>query len=209
MMNDRPTIETAELGHTFLDSELKDHCKVIVGGIAWPGNQPGFGVVLALDAQKYYEGGHIILLDEVESCNLGELIRKCKALNLEYRPKFWSGDNKNAAAGKFMLDNHDNTRFWVSHSSVLDMEQPYSFMLPTLKDLLRDDNRRLFLKSSIIAGHLGTIKDEDVASLQVGDHPAIEALASAVCELKNDSLWWPKPPPRQGDTPGHLRPMGF
>jgi len=208
MMNDRPTIETAELGHTFLDSELKDQCKVIVGGIAWPGKQPGFGVILALDAQKYYEGGHIILLDEVESFRLGELIRKCEGLNLKYRPKFWSGDNKNAAAGKFMLDSQSNSPFWVSHSSILDLEQPYSYTLTIIQDLLRDGSRRLFLKSSTISGHLGTIKQEDVASLQVGDLPAIEALAFAVCELKDDSLWWPKPPPRQ-DKPGHSYPMGF
>jgi len=201
-------VKTADLGHPFTDEDLKEHCKVVVGGIAWPGRQAGFGVILALDINRHWQGGRIYLLDEVKSSGLGELIRMCEGLDLKYHPKFWSGDNKNASAGKFMLDNQNNSRFWVSHSSVLDLEQPYPYVLATLKDLLRDDNRRLFLKSSIIAGHLGTIKPEDVASLQVGDHPAIEALAFAVCELKNDSRWWPKPPPRQ-DKPGHAYSKGF
>ena len=205
-MNDRPTIEAADLGHTFLDSELKDHCKVIVGGVAWPGKQPGFGAVLALDDEEYYEGGHIILLEEVESFDLGELIRKCEALNLKYGLESWSGDGKNTAAGNFMLENQNT--FWVGHSSVIDMDQPYSYMLPTLKDLLRDDSRRLFLQSGTIAGQLGNFIPEDVASLQLGDHPAIEALTFAVCELKDDATWWPKPSPKQ-EKMAAAYPMGF
>jgi len=208
MIDEPVTIETAKLGHTFVGNELKDQCKAIIGGIAWPGKQAGFGVILALDIDEHWQGGRIYLLDEVESWDLGELIRKCEALNLKYKPKFWSGDDENAAAGKFMLDRQSKSRFSLIHSSVIDMEQSYSYMLTILKDLLRDDNRRLFLKAGIISGHLGTIKPEDGACLQVGDHPGIEALACAVEELKDDARWWPPEPPRH-EKPAASYPMGF
>ena len=210
-MDEPVDIETAELGHTFADSELKDQCKVIMGGIAWPGKEAGYGVILALGINEHWQGGRIYLLDEVKSFDLGELILKCEALDLKYKPKYWSGDDKNAAAGQFMLDIQSKSRFWVSHSSVIDMDQPYPYMMATIKDLLRDDsgddNHRLNLKASVIFDHLGTIK-KDVVSLQLGDHPAIEALAFAVCELKDDALWWPKPLPRY-EKPASAYPMGF
>ncbi|MBM3302184.1 MAG: hypothetical protein FJY85_19815 [Deltaproteobacteria bacterium] len=41
---EQPTIETAPLGYTFTDQELAAQCRVVVGGIAWPGKRPGYGV---------------------------------------------------------------------------------------------------------------------------------------------------------------------
>jgi hypothetical protein len=210
-VRDETTIETAPLGHTFTDRELETQCRIIVGGIAWPGKRPGYGVILARDAREFWPGGHLILLDEVESWDLGDLIRRCLALGIKHKPRHWYGDHQNAAAGRFLL-NHRTTGqlkdFHILPSSVLDMPQAYPYMLATLKGLLHEDSRRLFLKGSKILADLGAIVPEDVPFMQIGEYPAIEALSFAVAELADDARWKPVKT-QHHQAPSVMHRMGF
>lgn len=54
------------------------------------------------------------------------------------------------------------------------------------------DSHRLFLKSSNILVDLSAIMPEEIPFMQIGEHPAIETLSFAVCELKQDSRWRPQ-----------------
>jgi hypothetical protein len=208
------TIETAPLGHTFTDKELQEQCAAIFGGVAWPGKHPGFAIVLALDTEEYLEGRHMHVLDEVESRDIGELIRRCTALDVKYKPKIWFGNDRNSAANRLIFDmmkqrqprqdtEQQRPGFSVLGSDLLDLETPYSFMLAMLKDLLNEECRRLFIKDSRVKGHLAQIdQDTDTSALAFGEYPAIEALAFVVCEAKDYE------PPKPEKNPYDRRPKG-
>jgi len=74
---------------------------------------------------------------------------------------------------------------------------------------LRKDSRRLFLKASKILADLGAIVPEEVPFAEIGEYPAVEALAFAVCELQDDSRWRSQREQRRYDPPTYMRPLGF
>ena len=74
---------------------------------------------------------------------------------------------------------------------------------------LREESRQLFLKASRIVADLSVIVPEEVWFMEIGEYPAIEALAFAVCELKDDSRWRPQREQRRYDPPTYMRPLGF
>jgi hypothetical protein len=176
-------LETAPLGHPFTAKELEAQCTQVVGGIGWPGKQPGAGVIVARSAEAFPDGCHLVLLDEVDAADIGDLIRKCRTLAAKYRPAWWVGHGKHAAAQRFLMETRQYD-FPVRPSALLEDPAPYPFMLATLKDLLRAGGRRLFLKGGAVVGHLSAIVPEDVPYLAVGAWPAVEALAAAVADLR-------------------------
>ncbi len=199
-----PNLETAPLGHPFTAKELEAQCTQIVGGLAWPGKQPGSGVIVARSAEAFPDGCHLVLLDEMDATDIGDLIRKCRTLGAKYRPAWWVGQGKHAAAQRFLTETRQYD-FHVRPSALLEDPAPYPFMLATLKDLLRAGGRRLFLKGSAVVGHLSAIVPEDVPYMAVGVCPSIEALAAAVADLRPyDDLEEPKE-----DWSRHHSPMMF
>lgn len=202
-------IKTAKLGE-FSHKELKEQCKAIYGGVAWPGEGPGFAVVIGTDKEKHFDSHDIYLLDEFESMDVRELVRQCGVLDFKYQPKRWIGDNKNDAADRFIremndefadevnenfLSESDRRRLYVCSTQILDMKCPYQFILAELKQLLNKERRQLFLKDSKIGDYLGGIEPSQISTLEFGAFPAIEALAFAVIEmrlLERQSEAWPE-----------------
>jgi len=212
MQTEPVTIETAALGHPFTERELESQCRAVVGGIAWPGKRPGYGVILARDVRDFWPGGHLILLDEVDSWDLGDLIRRCAALAVKYKPKFWVGDQQNAGAARFLMEHRGEgqaSAFYVHHSAVLDMPRMYPYILATIKGLLQEDTRRLFLKGSKILADLGAIVPEEIPFIEPGEYPAIEALGYVVAELESDARWRPVKERRHEQSLAVMHRMGF
>jgi hypothetical protein len=176
-------LETAPLGHPFTAKELEAQCTQVVGGIAWPGKQPGAGVIVARSAEDFAGGCHLVLLDEVDATDIGDLIRKCRMLATKYRPAWWVGHGKHTAAQRFLNETRQHD-FYVRPSALFEDPAPYPYMLAMLKDVLRAGGRRLFLKGSAVVGHLSAIVPEDVPYMAVGTCPAVEALAAAVADLR-------------------------
>ena len=194
----KPNFKTAELGHTFSHQELEIQCKGVHGGVSWPGKRPGFAVVIAMDSAKHLDSHDIYLLDEYESFRIRELVRQCGVLDYKYAPAMWIGDDKNGAADRFIdemnkdLKLPDSTHkqrrcFSLTSTSLLDMERPYPYILDTLKELLNSgqERRQLILKDSKVMRYLAEIEEADVAELELGSYPAIEALAFAVIEMRD------------------------
>ena len=202
-------IKTAKLGHPLSRAELAEQCKRIYGGVAWPGKNPGFAVVIAMGREKHFDKHDIYLLDEFESFDTRELVRQCGALDFKYRPDRWVGDTRNDAADRFIrelnaelatpddlqtlsvldfgrrvTDFSQRRRFSLASTAMLDMEQLYPYVLPQIKGLLDPDRRQLFLKGSKVADYLSGIEPGQIAELQLGDYPAVEALAFAVIEMR-------------------------
>ncbi len=186
---------TASLGTTFSQSILEMECKSIFGGVAFPNERPGFVVVVAMSKDEYPGVQGIAVLDEFESHSMREIVRQCGVLDLQYAPAMWIGDSKNDAARRFIGEMNEDLkssdgyknhrRFSLTSTSLLDMEQPYPYFLDTLKELMNPERRKLYLKDSKVISYLTEIESGEIAGLQWGTYPAIEALAFAVIEMRN------------------------
>ena len=189
-------IKTTPLNYPLTDVELRNQCKVIYGGVAWPGKQPGFAVIVAMLYEKHFDSYDIYLLEEFESFDTRELVRRCGAMDARYKPALWIGDNRNDAADRFIREMADELQspatstvlrrsFYVCPTMMLEMNQLYAYILPHLKRLLDPERRVLFLKDSKVLSYLASIEENEVADLEFGAYPAIEALAFSIIEMRS------------------------
>lgn len=186
-------LKEAKLGETFAVHDLERCCRGIYGGIAWPGKNPGFVVVVAMSLGKENvpDSHEICVLDEFESFDTWELIRQCRRLNVQWEPELWVGDTNNAADEFINRMNEDHTEphFDMSRSYLLDdMEPPclYPYILGTVRRLT-EKSCRLCLKDGKVSNYLLGIKGDEIATLERGDFPAIEALGYAVEETEQQT----------------------
>jgi len=187
-------VEKAELGRTFDIKALNRCCKAIYGGVSWPGKRPGFAVVVAMNNIRHIDNHDVCLLDEFESFDIRELVRQCSVLDFKYLPSQWIGDWENDAAWPFIqemnnglqAENRTHRRqLSLGWTPMFDMEQFYPYILAEIRRLLASDHRQLFLKDSKIRGYLSEIHGDEIADLERGVYPAIEALAYAVIEMRH------------------------
>ena len=179
----------AELGRSFETKALKNCCKAVCGGVSWPGKRPGFAAIIAMDRTRHIDNYDVCVLDEFESFDIRELVRQCNVLDFKYLPEYWIGDWKNDAVQQFMQEiqgenrTHDR-QLSLSWTPMLDMEQLYPYILAEIRKLLAGDHRQLLLKDSRVRSYLSEIEGSEIAELERGAYPAIEALAFAVIEMR-------------------------
>ncbi len=183
-------LKNAKLGQSFDSKDLERYCDAVYGGVAWPNKRLGFAVVVARNHfEQYGTCEHeIYLLDECESREIDKLIKWCGGADLKYSPNVWVGDRSNKTADQIVREYNRKTMghsLSLSRTSILDMSQPYQYILQNLRRLLREDNRTLFLKDSRIRDYLMEIGEDAEIELELGEYPAIEALAFAVLEMRN------------------------
>jgi len=169
--------------------DLEARYKQIYGAVAFPGKRPGFAVMVGMIHEEHFESHDIYLLDGFESADMRELIRQCGVLDYKYKPELWIGDRLNDAADRFIREMNEEfkssrRRFTLSSTQILDMKQPYSYILPELKRMLNKDHRQLFLEDSKVVDDLGIIEPSQIPEIEFGDFPAVEALAFAVIEMR-------------------------
>ena len=186
------------LGHEFTQAELKKQCRAIYGGVSFPGRNPGFAVVIAMDKEKHRDSYDIYLLDETESFDIRELVEKCDVLDQRYEPKIWMGDQNNDGAYPFIRElnaeryEKQARRYNFHRTPLLDKDHLYPYILAEVKGLLDPEKRQLFLKESKVANYLSGIEPGEVVDLRLGDFPAVEALAFAVIEMNNREKDYPE-----------------
>ena len=202
-MNDKTTAEfmkTVELGQEFELKELRKLCQAVWGGVCWPDKREGFAVVVGMDQQRHLDSYDIYLLDECKSDDTYQLVRQCGVLNYKYCPDRWIGENKNDAASQFIQEmnneyeqikrtsRHDFTvhkrQFSIEPTLMLEMKKLYPYILAEIKRLLDEKHRLLELKNSKILSYLREIEEGETATLELGEYPAIEALAFVVIEMR-------------------------
>jgi hypothetical protein len=180
-------LKKAKLGHRFAVRELENSCRAIYGSVAWPGKKPGFAVVLAMSRSKENDSDshEICLLDEYESSDMQKLIEQCGVLNRKYEPEMWVGDTTNDSAEEFMYEMRDDLDFYLSETDLTEMNPLYPYILGKLKELRNERHRRLFLQDdSKLLNYMGEIETGEIAELERGAFPAIEALGYAVIEMQ-------------------------
>lgn len=191
-------LEKTPIGYEYSSKDLKYEFKAIYGAVAWPGERPGFAVVLGMGRVKHFDNYDIYLLDEYEWFDLRGLVRQCGALDYKYNPKLWIGDTSNGAADRLIREMNEEMKLpndskeqrkclWICPTPILDDKQPYQYMLTKIKELRDPDpeRRQLFLKESKILNYLSAIEQNEIHKLELGDYPAIQALAFAVIEMRN------------------------
>ena len=182
-------LKKAELGQTFDSKELKECCTGIYGGLSWPAKRPGFAVVVAMNSVRTFswERDEVCLLDEAESADMWELIQRCSGLDLKYDPSAWIGDIENSAADRIMREMSSDSKlrtFSLTPASIVSVDRPYQYMLQSLRRMLREDKRTLFLKDSKSLQYLREIEEGAEVELELGEFPSVEALAFAALEGK-------------------------
>ena len=184
-------LKKAELGQSYNVQELTCCCHAIYGGIAWPSKRAGFAIIVAMNFVLPPERREICLLDEYESFSVRDLVRQCGVLDLKYAPKQWIGDWQFGPAERFIAEINSNLEKRgrrpfspVEPFELLEMKPLYPYILDEIKRLLDRDHRQLFLPDdSKILNYL-RIEPDEVAELEFGAFPAIEALAFAVIEMQ-------------------------
>jgi len=176
--------------------------------VAWPGKRPGFAVVVATDRTRHLDSYDICLLDEYEDFDIRKLVRQCGALDAKYSislsrtyrpdsPGRWVGDYKDDAANQFIQEiNTEQKRdgsaigrepFSLTWTTMIEMENLYEFIVPEIKALVDSEHRQLFLKDSKILSYMSQIEGTEMAELERGEFPAIEALACAVIAMRRSA----------------------
>ncbi len=159
-------------------------CMKTYGALAVPSKGKGFAVVVG----KEQEGIQAtVLIDEVESGNLRELIYACAELNNFYLPDVWFGDTNNTTLTHFIREmnkdiNKPSSRpFRIRSTKLLDEKDFYSYALPTLEVMIKRGELRLM--ESKVKSYLFKPEESELSKLELGDYPSIEAMSFAVLEL--------------------------
>ena len=112
-----------------------------------------------------------------------------KFYDLDFKPYpyRWFGNNKNDAACKFLyeMNRKNRERLSLGGSPILDMKNLYQLMLDKLGEFLRTDEKWRFLKESKVKNYLSSIESSEISGMELGEYPAIEAVAMAAIELQN------------------------
>lgn len=210
-------VKDLSIGHVWDHRDLWKHFRLLAGGIAYPGKRPGFVVVAGLRPiyiERHYE---IHVLDEVESPDLGELLRLCRGLIPKYHDPAspdelfrWFGDWQNTAAQTLIRDLNDvgsSPRMHdldIQSTPILDMETPYAFMVARLREYTREGQKTLHLRGSRVTSSLTEIPQGELSELAFSSHPAVEALAFVVEGLRGQAeyIWYEMTHPHDdGETP--------
>jgi len=197
-------MRTTKLGTTFSDPSVRAQCAAIWGAVAWPGKeQAGFAIVAAMYREEHLGNYDIYLLDEFESYDVRDLVRQCRVLDMKYEIHLydyryrhnealyrWVGDGQHDAASRFIQEinksQDQSRRFRLRSTPILEMEHPYHYMLPQIRELLNPKRQQLFIKDSMVWAYLNEIgdKEDQIAHLEIGSYPAIEALGFLVVEMR-------------------------
>lgn len=175
----------------------------VVGGIGWPGERPGFAVVVG-EEKTTKPRPHIYVVREIEEPNALDLIRRCTELQADCCVSTWYG---------FMDDSHREILMYHNREAQkrqlpgLQIQPPpeaegdrLTHSLNILLSCLKPEAKTLTLgTTSRLKAYLMEIQDRDVATARASEHPAVAALAAAVSALRT---WeWAPPIEEEGFSP--------
>lgn len=171
----------------------------VVGGIAWPGDFPGFAVVIgeesypAVGSKDY----HLYVLAEAEEMDVHQLFRRCADLSVKYSVKYdvfpFYGRRDQAMMSLLNLwhrDARDNRRDVFDFDSALNSDNGnISYHINVVKELLLPERKILHLSDVIekpkLPAHIQSLPP-NVGSIPTDiEYPAVAALGYAVTFLKS------------------------
>jgi hypothetical protein len=160
----------------------------VVGGLAWPGERPGFAVVVG-ETASWRPPYHQYLITEIESPNVGELIRHCHELTKKCWVSAWYGRTDG---------EHTEILAYHNRQARARRERPLSlrsapesdggrllYHVNLLLSRLDAANKSLYFNAeSRLPGYLSELQSfADISKAKAEDFPAVAALGYAVAAL--------------------------
>lgn len=165
----------------------------VVGGIAWPGDFPGFAVVIG--EESYPANGskdhHLYVLAEAEEVDVHQLFGRCAELSGKYDVFSFYGRRDQAMMSLLNLwhrDARDNRRDVFDFDSALNSDNGnISYHINVVKELLLPERKILHLSDVIekpkLPAHIQSLPP-NVGSIPTDiEYPAVAALGYAVTLL--------------------------
>ncbi|MFC1652482.1 hypothetical protein ACFL3F_02070 [Planctomycetota bacterium] len=183
-------LKDTKIGEITKQKTLENLFEQIIGAVAWPGENPGFVVVLGISYDWSANGNGICVLDEAESNDMRDLLRECDRLQDLYRLQLWTGDGEDGAYLGFYRGTSDFDVPWVYRDPQYEeIDRPYAFLLPHIRKQLNPSDRHLFLRESRTASYLAQVVPTEIHAMNWGAFPAIEALGMGVIELTESASY--------------------
>lgn len=178
----------------------------VEGGLAWPGEGPGFGLVVGEAAVLDQTVGRFPLhvLYEFEELDLLELISRAIAATRMYTVDLWHGDRGDRVALSLLMeqqrDFYRDGLVGVNLVPAPGGEEPLSFRfcVEVMREFFQPALKLLYLGEE---SRLPVVLQEAPPDLSLvgsgAEFPAIAALAFVVAALKITDTTGLKPPPRK------------
>jgi hypothetical protein len=160
----------------------------VVGGIAWPGKNPGFIVIVAEDYKedKISKKRHYRILAEYESQSLIDLSKRGAEFSANLCAYPFYGDVKERWAMEILKKS--GTYPYITAAPFVDDPAAFKGYMHNIRQLTDQTTKRLhFGSKSLLPDRLAALIPDDMmttAKVAFEQHPAITALGYAVCALE-------------------------
>ena len=189
---DWPTTESY-----LINVKTEERFNRVVGGIAWPGKNPGFLVVIGEDHEKdqTLQNRHYRILAEYSSLSLNDLVRRGSEFSANFCAHPFYGDEKE----RWAMEHMRKSGFYLNLTAAPFVDDPTAFKgyMHTIRELAHPTAKSLhFGSESHLPAHLAALTPDDMmttAKVAFEQYPAITALGFAVFALEIYSY-----DPRQG-----------
>jgi len=164
----------------------------VVGGIAWPGNSPGFACVVGEEILPAVgsKDHHLYVLAEVEEADVHTLFRRSVELAVKYHASYFYGRNDRAMINLLDLWNRNSkeqgTGVLNFGSAFSSEEGKINYHLNVIKSLLLPERTLLHLSDKIESPKLPAYIESlslNATAVEDTDYPAVAALGYAVTLL--------------------------
>ncbi len=171
--------------YIFHDRRLSFHR--IWGGFAWPGDKPGFAVIVGETLEKGPGGYGRHVLAEVESFHANELVAGAIKLKEESGANNFWGRNDEADTAYLTMYNKRSYESGLPYFDVLSANGPEDdsivYQVNVLRDCLEPKKKSLFMfAESVLPGYLLELP-QNVHQLTNVQYPAVAALGYVVSAL--------------------------
>ena len=171
-----------------VNSETEERFCRIVGGLAWPGKNPGFAVVIGEDYEKdeTLQKRHFRILAEYESQSLSDLIRRSAEFSINFCASPFYGDDKKRWAMDILRKSRNG--LYITAAPFIGDPTAFEGYLLTIRELTHPAQKRLhFGSKSHLPALLAALNPNDIATTAKAafeQHPAVAALGFAVSALE-------------------------
>jgi len=160
----------------------------VIGGIAWPGKNPGFACVIGEDYKKdeTLQKRHYRILAEYESQSPSDLIRRCAEFSANFCARPFYGDEKERWAMEILRKS--GAGLCIIAAPFIDDPTAFKGYMHTIRELTQPTQKRLHIGSkSMLSAPLTALTPNDTlttAKAAFEQHPAVAALCFAVSALE-------------------------
>jgi hypothetical protein len=162
----------------------------IVGGLAWPGEKPGFAVVIGEDLYPKLGSGlfnglyHYYLLGEYEGWDLGELLTCCTYFTRYFNIKdFYARTNyKPSMDWIYSWNRNEKEKFYPSYATGSKENGQITWQINNLLHCANKQTLHLS-RGPKTEGYLREIQQIDISTATDMQFPSIAALGYAVSSL--------------------------